>query len=141
MTRSRRRSPPHRSAAQMPTMRWSLTLCERGLTKLTAIDLACGGGRQYRANLHARRDHECVKAVAAVALHLCRGEPHAWTGRDHRHDRIADELVGHAIHRGLGDAGQLSDHFLDEARRDFLSAALEHRVVALDEIQQAVLVA
>src|SRR5262249_17037057 len=53
--------------------------------------------------------------------------------------RLAPLIVGHAHHRHLEDLGMLCEHALDLGRIDVLAAADDHVVLAIDQMQEALL--
>ena len=81
-------------------------------------------------------------ASRARAKSIDRLHVYALAGRrnDHRADLLAHHLVGNADDRDLADAWRPREHVLDFQRVDVLAPAVDHVLLTVDDVEQAVLV-
>src|SRR3954453_20566757 len=101
-------------------------------------------GRIARQRFVAQRDvlrHlEVRHALARMGEDGLDVEALAVVGHDHDPDLLAHHVVGDADRDNLADAGRAGQRALDLDRVDVLAAAVDHVLLAIDDVEQPVLV-
>src|SRR5690606_23095704 len=108
--------------------------------ELALQHLAGAGARQLRADVDVLRGLHAAEAAAAEIAERVEIDGGAGGRLDDGGDRLAPLLVRDAEHRAFAHSGEGEDAALDLRRVDVEPAADDHVLLAVDDVDEAVLV-